>query len=381
MSSRWLQLTLCLVFLSACSSRSILHEPPPGDRADALAFSRPMARASMEKMSVGAMPESLAPESVNADVQSELVTPGSDRQVHYEGLIYLRAPQPRQVLEQATEWTRGVGGYVESLTTQQLVLQIPVPHFRPLYDRILGLGDVITKSLSARDVTEAFQDVDLRLKQTKTTRNRLLALIENISDKREKLRLLREVERLTAEIESLEAQMARLKTQVEYSRLTLNVEGRGNFGASKTEELLGFEWINALRPDHQLGERGMGKFELAVPSGLVQLQESKLWHVASADGAAMWTEKRDNEPKGDTRFWLDAIKWRLIDRYAQVEEKTVGGFALLRYISREEPRFVYWIGVYAKDDKLFVAQAYFPSLEHEKRYESAANVSLQGGVK
>ena len=381
MLSRWLQLTLCLVFISACSSRPIHHEPPTGSRADAVAFSRLMARASMEKMSVGAMPESLASESVSADVQSELVTPVLDRQIHYEGLIHLRATQPRQVLEQATEWTREVGGYIESLTTQQIVLQIPVPHFRPLYDKIIGLGDIVAKSLSARDVTEAFQDVDLRLKQSKTTRNRLLALIENINDKREKLRLLREVERLTAEIESLEAQMARLKAQVEFSRLTLNVEGRGNFGASQSEELLGFEWINALRPDHQLGERGVREFELAVPSGFVQLQESKLWHVAIADGAAMWTEKRDNEPKGDTRFWLDAIKWRLSDRFAQVEVKAVGDFSLLRYMSREEPRFVYWIGVYAKDDKMFVAQAYFPSLEHEKRYESAANVSLQGGVK
>ena len=303
------------------------------------------------------------------------------RQVHYEGAIKLRATQPRQVLEQAVEWVRAAGGHVESLNAQRVVLQIPAARFRALYDQMLGLGEVLDKSLSARDVTEEFLDVELRLAQARTTRDRLLVLIQKATDRKEKLRLLREVERLSTEIELLESQMARLRTLVDYSRLTLNVEGRKAFEGRALQELRGFDWINTLATDQRRQDRDAIRFALAAPVGMVEIEGTPLWSAASPDGVTLGTQQRLNEPKGTTAFWVDALRWRLRERFAQVEHKAAGDFAVLRLVSREEPRFVYWVAVAAKDQKLFAAQAYFPSLEHERRYETPVMTSLSGGVK
>jgi len=373
---RWLILTILLTLLSACATAS-KYTASRDMNADEAAFGSPAASGRPANIGVELT------RAKNVDLQAGVVSgePDTSRQVHHEGSIRLRATQPRQVLEQATEWTRDAGGYVESLTAQHVVLQIPAPRFRALYAQILGLGDVVNKTLAARDVTEEFHDADLRLSQAKATRDRLLALIEKAASQKEKLRLLREVERLTADIEFLEAQLARLQTLVAYSQLTLSVEGRKNFGESPLKELRGFEWVDSLGPENRGGGREVGKFSLAVPLGFVDLEESALWSAVSPDGAAVWTQKRQNEPTGDTKFWLDAVRWRLKDRFAQIEEKLLGEFSLLRCLSREDPRFVYWVGVLAKDDRLFVVQAYFPSLNLEQSYDAAVAASLRGGVK
>ncbi|MES2949556.1 MAG: DUF4349 domain-containing protein [Pseudomonadota bacterium] len=375
-SVRWMALTVLLHLLAACAAANYepyapSSSPPPPPPA-------PVAAAPA--MAYRSAPAPVALYGV-ADVSQAKPAPAAQRKVHYEGAINLVATQPVKVIEQAVDWVRQAGGYVESLTGQQVVLQIPAARFRPLYDQMLGLGDVVDKSLSARDVTEEFLDVDMRLAQAKATRDRLLALIQKAQDHREKLRLLREVERLSSEIESLESQMARLRTLVDYSRLTLNVEGRKAFEGRAPQEPRGFNWMAALATARPLDGDAV-RFALAVPVGMVDLSTAaQLWSAASPDGVTLATQQRRNEPRGATRFWADALQARLKDRFAQVEQKAAGDFTVLRLTSQDEPRFVYWIAVATKDEKLFVAQAYFPSLDHERRFGEAVLASLKGGVK
>ncbi|MDH4188788.1 MAG: hypothetical protein OEW21_01095, partial [Betaproteobacteria bacterium] len=174
---------------------------------------------------------------------------------------------------------------------------------------------------------------------------------------------------------------ARLRSLIEYSRLTLNVEGRKAFEGHPARELRGFDWINALAADSRHEDREALKFALATPAGMVELEGGRLWSAAGPDGVTLGTQQRRNEPKASTAFWVDALRWRLRDRFALLEQKTAGEFAVLRLVSRDEPRFVYWVALAAKEEKLFVAQAYFPSLERERRDEAPIRASLSGGVK
>ena len=302
------------------------------------------------------------------------------RKVHYEGEIRLRATQPRQVLTQAVELVRAEGGYVESLAGERAVLQIPAARFRALYERILGLGEVLHKALAARDVTEEFLDVELRLNQARLMRDRLAALLQKTTERKEKLRLMRELERLSAEIELQELSMARLRTLVDYSRLTLQVEGRPAFDGRSEHELRGFDWIDTLATQRWSGRGDAERLVLAVPTGMVELDAPR-WSGASPDGVTLGAQRRRNEPRGTTAFWVDAIRWRLQQRFDKVEQLAAGDFTVLRLLSREEPRFVYWVAVAAKADKLQVAQAYFPSPAHEQRYQAQLLASLTGGAK
>ena len=369
-------IVLCL--LAACATAPGGNAPYRADVAPA-----PMS-AGLAMAAARAPAQEFAPAEAARSVAKAVdagVIAAPQRKVHYEGMIKLRATQPLKVMEQAVEWVRGAGGYVESLNSQQVVLQIPAARFRPLYEQMLGLGDVLDKSLSARDVTEEFLDVELRLAQARTTRDRLLALIQKAEDRKEKLRLLREVERLSTEIELFESQMARLRTLVDYSRLTLNVEGRKAFEGRAPQEPRGFDWIATLATDNRRVDRDASRFVLSVPAGMVDLDQTPLWSAASPDGVTLGTQQRRNEPRASSAFWVDALQWRMKDRFAQVEQKTAGDFTVLRLLSRDEPRFVYWVAVATKNEKLLIAQTYFPSLEHERRFGEPVLASLKGGVK
>jgi hypothetical protein len=368
MRMRWLLTTCALGLLAACTA----VEPERAGVLDGFAFNAQAPRPAAGALRAAAAPAMEAPAS--APVRDT-------RKVHHEGSIRLRATQPQQAIDQAVQWTRAAGGYVESLTPQALVLQIPAERFRAVYEQVLGLGEVLAKSLSARDVTEEFLDVELRLAQAKATRDRLLALIQRAGSQSEKLRLLREVERLSKEIEVMEARMARLEKLVAYSRLALAVEGRKSLDGPAPQEVRGFDWINAIGAASRVPARDASRFTLAVPSGMVELAEGPMWSAASPDGVTLQTQQRRNDPKGSTAFWLDALRWRLKERFAQVDEKSAGDFSVLRLVSVEEPRFVYWVGVTSRDDRLYIAQAYFPSEERERRYETPILNSLRAGVK
>src|SRR4051812_47015541 len=238
---RWL-IVACVPGLLAACAADLKTAGVMGERADS-GYSGELARG---RASLAAAAPAAAASAQTLSIEMANTPSAAARKVHHEGSIRLRATQPQRAMDQAVQWTRAAGGYVESLTSQNLVLQIPAERFRSVYGQVLGLGEVLAKSLSARDVTEEFLDVELRLAQAKATRDRLLALIQRASGQNEKLRLLREVERLSKEIELMEARMARLKTLVEYSRLALSVEGRKALDGPAAQELRGFDWINSL---------------------------------------------------------------------------------------------------------------------------------------
>lgn len=364
--------------LAACASAPGGYEPRQ-DSAASPAFEAAPATTALAEGGVAAKRSRVAAAERPA---SPPAAPAANaaRKVHYEGEIRLRATQPRQVLTQAVALVRAEGGYVESLEGERAVLQIPAARFRALYARILGLGEVLHKTLSARDVTDEYLDVELRLQQARLMRDRLAALLQKTSDRKEKLRLMRELERLSAEIELQELSMARLRTLVDYSRLTLQVEGRPVFEGRSEHEMRGFGWIATLATERWNREDEAERLALAVPAGLVELEGTR-WSAASADGVTLGALRRRNEPRGTTAFWVDALRWRLRQRFDKVEPMTAGDFTVLRLLSREEPRFVYWVAVAAKADRLQVVQAYFPSPAHEQRYRAQLLASLSGGAK
>jgi len=375
---RLLLTALLSYLLAACASAPGGYEGGPEAEAspalEAAAAPAPTALADGYALSKRVRQAAEKPASATAPA----ATPA--RKVHYEGEIRLRATQPHQVLTQVVELVRAEGGYVESLSGEQAVLQIPAARFRALYERILGLGEVLHKSLSARDVTDEYLDVELRLNQARLMRDRLVALLQKTSDRKEKLRLMRELERLSAEIELQELSMARLRTLVDYSRLTLQVQGRPAFDGRSEHELRGFGWIDTLATERWSQQREAERLVLAVPTGMVELDAAR-WSAASPDGVTLGAQRRRNEPRGTTAFWVDAIRWRLQQRFDQVEQLPAGDFTVLRLLSREEPRFVYWVAVAVKSDRLLVAQAYFPSPAHEQRYRAPLLASLSGGAK
>ncbi len=115
------------------------------------------------------------------------------------------------------------GGYVESAFSGIIVIRVPVEKFDEMFERVLGLGEVVRKSVETYDVTEYFRDLSVRLEIAEKTRDRLYKLLEKTDDVDERLELLREIRRLTDEIERIKQNLELIKKQISFSRITIEL--------------------------------------------------------------------------------------------------------------------------------------------------------------
>jgi hypothetical protein len=236
--------------------------------------------------------------------------------------------------------------------------------------------------VTAEDITDAFMDVDLRLKIARATHQRLVELLAKAREEKEKIRILREIQRIRTEIETLSAQRDRLLSMARFSRITLLIEARKLDGStSRQESIAAFEWISRLSPfDDQVARSGRPlKFD--VPEGMVGLDRKGLWAAESADGAVMRASRHDLQPVGDSDFWMEAVRLRLGPEYADARVVEKGDFKLLRLEDRSEKPYIYLVGLHVNGSKaLEVVEVYYPTSAHENRYSKQVFTSIARGA-
>ncbi|OGR10013.1 MAG: hypothetical protein A2341_05500 [Deltaproteobacteria bacterium RIFOXYB12_FULL_58_9] len=314
--------------------------------------------------------------------KSRDATPEIKRMVHYNGHLKLRVTNPTETLQQASEIADEAGGYVENLTGTTVTLRVPVAEFRAVYTKLATIGDVLSRSMSAQDVTDAFVAMDLRVKTLRASRDRLIVLLGKTTKTREKLELLSEIQRLTEEIDQLEMHLNTIVSLAQLSRLTIEaVPHQLEVEGGDQEPIAAFRWIHALSPFARTVAQEGEKLELEVPVGMVELTDDKRWVAESADGAVIWASKRKNEPEGSSTYWLEAIKHRLGPEYAAAEISQIGDFQVLRLVDQSEKAYRYLIAVKVDKDDLYLVEVYYPNEEHEKRYGAAVTVAIEGGAK
>jgi len=156
-----------------------------------------------------------------ADVQQKIIKTGNLR-FETQDLAKTRA----QILK-AVDATKA---YVENERTgkdyrgnyQKLQLRIPSKNFQQALELISqGVEFFEEKSISQRDVTEEFIDLEARLKAKRELENRYLELLKKASSVKEILEIERELSVIREEIESKEGRLKYLSKQVSYS--TLNI--------------------------------------------------------------------------------------------------------------------------------------------------------------
>jgi hypothetical protein len=302
------------------------------------------------------------------------------RMVHYNGYAKLRVTSPKESIAAAIKSGQEVGAYVETMNDTLLTLRVPVAKFRELFATLVKLGDVLERSMTAEDVTDAYTAADLRLKTLKASRDRLITLLGHARSENEKLQLLAEIRRLTEEVDRLEMEIKTLASLAAFSRLTLQMVPRQAHEAAAPEELAAFRWIRDLSPFRRDVAAEGKRLDLKVPEGMVLLGKSERWTAEGADGAVIWASRRDNEPKGTTEFWLESLRGRLAPEYGSAESLRIGGFQFLRLVDQSEVAYRYLVGVRVDDGKLQLIEIYYPTAEHEKRYAPAIKAALEGGA-
>lgn len=300
------------------------------------------------------------------------------RKIHYSGYARLRVASVEETTDHLTAKAKELGGFVESVTSRVVTLRVPVDRFEAAFDDITGLGELLDRSITARDVTEAFTAVDLRLSTARRTRDRLVELLARAEDEKEKLALIQQIQRVSEEIDRLEAQLRTLDALANLSRITVELQPRqAQAWRDRGDDTAEMAWIRALspfRPDLVSDGR---RLNLPVPEGMVQLTPKRRFIAEGPDGSRIWSGRLPNEPAGDGAFWADSVKTRLGPEFAAADVETVGGFTLLKLTDRGDNPYTWWIAVRPRGKWLDVVEIYFPTPEELARFEAAVRASLQ----
>ena len=302
------------------------------------------------------------------------------RKVHYTGYARLRVEQPEQSATRIIAQIKAGGGYVEQLYGTTLVLRVPVASFQDTFEALLKQGDVLSRSLSAEDLTEAYLAVDLRITSLKAMRERLINLLAQAKSEQEKIALVQQIQQVTEDLDQLQAQLRTLSSLADYSRITLELVEHVALASGPGEGEAGaFQWISFLSPFNRgLAPEGR-PVHLSVPEGLVRLSKDP-FDAESADGTHLRATRIPNAPRGDSAFWMNAISQRLSKDFASAERKEAGAYQLLRLQYRGDEPYVYVVGVRDDGKYLEIIEILYPSIAQEQRYSAAILAALSGGA-
>ncbi len=379
----WLQVVMVLwvvvtVGCVAHRSSSPYQNPRGGGayEADFMDAEPAPERALQAKAMGGPLPKPSPPPSAHS-AAATAPTAVADRKIHYSGHARLRVQSVEETTDALTEMARSLGGFVESVTGRVVTLRVPVDTFESTFDQMVQLGELLERSISARDVTEAFTAVDLRLATARQTRDRLVELLAIAEGEQEKLALIQQIQRVSEEIDRLEAQLRTLDSLASMSRITMVLVPReAQAWRDDRDDTAELAWIRDLTPFQPDLVSAGRKLSLPVPDGMVQLTPTRRFIAEGPDGSRVWSGRLANEPVGDGAFWVAAIRSRIGPEFAAAEVVDLGGFTVLKLTDRGEDPYAWWIAIRPRGKWIDVVEAYFPTPAELERFEGAVRASL-----
>ncbi|NOY26145.1 MAG: DUF4349 domain-containing protein [Oligoflexia bacterium] len=309
--------------------------------------------------------------------------------VFYDGYARLRVARVDQGIDQIRAVATEVGGHVERVAGNSITVRVPVATFSDAFDRVLHLGEVLDRSISARDVTNAFTAVDLRLSTAQAALSRLQALLAQSQDDAEKLTLIKQIQELTERIDLLQAQVRTLSSLAKMSRLSVDLVPRQALAwQDSQDETAELAWIRRLSPLLTEPPLAARPLLIDVPTGMVRLDDTASGQGAAEnstvaegpDGARIWSWRTRNQPQGDAAFWLAALDGRLASDFGKAETLTIGEWQgewqVLRLVDRGDDPYTWLIAVRVTGHFLDVVQAMTPDPTATERYEAALRAVL-----
>ncbi len=125
------------------------------------------------------------------------------------------------------------GGYVAQASAAEtpnqpqradLTVRVPADNLQSVLEQIRGLGRVVNEQLSSEEVTAQVVDLDARLRNSRATEQRLIAVLNERTGKvGDILKVEREIARTREEIERMEAQRKNLLARVELATVSVTL--------------------------------------------------------------------------------------------------------------------------------------------------------------
>ncbi len=140
--------------------------------------------------------------------------------------LSVRRAEVTATLDRVVDLAYSMGGYLVQRTDAQVQVRVPSARFREGVRRVEELADVLHRSINAEDVSEEFNDLEVRLTNLRAVRRRLEEFLARAANVAEALRVEQELERVTREIDRIEGRMRFLRARATFSLVTVTAHAR-----------------------------------------------------------------------------------------------------------------------------------------------------------
>jgi hypothetical protein len=232
-------LLLIVIFIASCKShgaqeRTALYM----DNVAAGSIPPPPPPASGKEM---AMNQSVSSPNLRPETPIANVT----RKIIKDGRMEIKVKKLEQGKVEIDSLVNKFHGYYaeETFTNQDythdfsLSIRIPSEKFESFIARVeSGIGELVFKNVSSRDVTEEFIDLETRLKNKRNYLNRYGELLKQAKSVKDILEIEEKTRLIEEEIESTEGRLKYLNNQVDFSTLVLRITKKNEYSFKSGNE-------------------------------------------------------------------------------------------------------------------------------------------------
>jgi hypothetical protein len=153
--------------------------------------------------------------------------------ITYQVTMTVEVKEFEPAKKQVTSIVEQAGGYIARSSTREipnqprgasLTLRVPVAQLSVVLEQIRNLGRVTQEQLSTEEVTEQVVDLEARLRNARSTEQRLIAVLNTRTGKvADILEVEREIARTRESIERMEAQRQNLLRRVELATVSVTL--------------------------------------------------------------------------------------------------------------------------------------------------------------
>jgi hypothetical protein len=185
--------------------------------------------------------------------------------------------------DRATAIAGEQGGFVESSSSQgsdlrsgRLTLRVPVDRFEEALSEVSKLGEVRLRSVSGKDVTSRFVDLDARIRNARAQEEVLLGILDQAGTVSATLQVQRTLSDVQLQIEELVGQERSLRNRAAFGTIAVDLFERGAdqpiaAGSDISNPRLSEAWVRAKATFFALVYGIIVSASVLVPLGLVAL--------------------------------------------------------------------------------------------------------------
>lgn len=228
---------------------SIREEAPPPPPAPGFATQNPVpapAKPMDSKTEQPGTTPTTSGKKGDEQTRTEVASPVHAPMLIYTGRVQMAVYEVRSSLGEVEVLARSMGGFLAKRDDRSITIRVPAARFDEAMRRIEKMGDMLSRDVQVEDVTEEFNDVDIRLKNARAVRDRLEQLLSKAAKVEESIQIEKELERVALTIERLEGRMKFLKDRAAFSTITVIFQPRSAVELSKRPFNLPVPWLYEL---------------------------------------------------------------------------------------------------------------------------------------